>query len=927
MPLAPGVHLDRYEIRSRLGAGGMGEVYLAQDTRLGRAVALKLLLPELSFSREHLRRFEQEARAASALNHPNILTIYEVGSVDSIGFIAMEYVDGVTLRRHISANQRLTVAEAIQVTTQIASGLAAAHEAGIVHRDVKPENIMIRKDGYVKVLDFGLAKLTENPAFPSTINGESTISEAFTHSGTVLGTVSYMSPEQLRGRPVDARTDIWSTGCVLYEMIAGRIPFAGASRADLIVSILEREHAPLSREITPLASELELILTRTLAKERSRRYQSTIDLLLDLRDLEAKSSDSRSTRHGIPRAPQIRISPGSERPAGEGESVRPVARQTTRQRVSTVSASRNTLIVLTMVVVLALLAGGAYLGLQLRKGRPEIPRFRATLQTKLVDTGNAVDAVISPDGKYIAYVIEESGGQSLWGRQAGTVSNAWPIVRQSDLRISGLTFSTDGNFVFYVVFDQKLNQYVLYRIPALGGVSDKLLEDVDTPITFSPGGKQFAFVRGYPAENRTAIVLFEENGKGERVLASRQSPDDFGWKGGPSWSADGELIACAVGRYDTAMSLVAVRVKDGSEIKLSSKTWPWIGRVSWVDGGAGLLVVAKELQSSPPQIWHVSYPSGEATQISSDLSAYSGKGLSTTADSAYFVAIQNNYLSSIWLTPRGASDTAKRLTPTKSDGYHGLSWTPDGKIVFASSASGNQDLWIMDSDGTNRRQLTSGAGANYQPAVTPDGHYVVFASTRSGSQDLWRLNLTRGDLTQLTSGSAADWPQCSPDGRWVVYKSYASGKKTIWKVGIDGGQPTQLTDKYSDWPAVSPDGKYIACEYWDELPTTQAVLALVPFSGGSPVKSFSFPPVTATSLNLPTNVVRWTMRGSALTYIDGQTSVSNIMEQPIEGGAPRFLSHFNSDRIFWFDWSPDGTTAACARGAVTSDVVLFARDR
>jgi serine/threonine protein kinase len=913
MRLVPGARFDRYEIRSRLGAGGMGEVYLAKDLRLGRLVALKLLLPQFSASREHTRRFEQEARAASALNHPNILTIYEIGCFDSINFIAAEYIDGVTLRRRLAAGA-LSINDSIRIASEVASGLSAAHGAGILHRDVKPENIMLRKDGYVKLLDFGLAKLTEDLGLFSGGRDDSTISQAFTNSGTILGTVSYMSPEQLRGMTVDETTDIWSLGCVLYEMLNGRTAFTGASPADLIVSILERDYPPLNDRFTTSAPELELIISKTLAKNKRNRYQSSNELLSDLQDLRTKSRGAHWTTP---------FSGDDVKVRSDEMAVRPTA----RQAETTTRLSRKKLGTLVLLMALLLTAIGAFLISRRRPGSGgQIPDFRAHLRAKLVDTGNAVDAAISPDGKYVAYVTEESTGQSLWGRQAGTVSNAWPIVRQSALRFSGLTFSVDGNHIFYIVFDPELNQYVLYRIPALGGVSEKLLEDIDTPVTFSPDGRQFAFVRGYPAQNQTAIVLADANGKGERILAARRSPDDFGWRGGPSWSKDGELIACAVGRYDTAMSLTAVRVKDGTEIKLSSRMWPWIGRVSWVDNGTGLLLVAKELQSSPPQIWYVSYPSGDAKKVSSDLSSYSVKGVSVTADSSSFVAVQNNYLSSIWVMPRYASDSAKRLTTTKSDGYYGLAWTPDGKIVFASSASGSQDLWIMDADGNNRKQLTSGGAANYQPAVTPDGRYVVFASTRGGGEDLWRLNLSNGELTQLTSGAAADWPHCSPDSRWVVYKSYASGKKTIWKVSIDGGQPIQITDKYSDWPAVSPDGQHIACEYWDELPTTQAVLAIMSVSGRTPIKTFSFPPVTATSLNLPTNVLRWTRDGRSLTYIDGQTGVSNIIEQPISGGIPKRLSRFGSDLIFWFDFAPDGKSIACARGVVTSDVVMFGRE-
>jgi eukaryotic-like serine/threonine-protein kinase len=920
MTLAPGDRFDRYGICSRLGAGGMGEVYLAHDRRLGRPVALKLLLPHLSTSRDHARRFEQEARAASALNHPNILTIYEIGSFNSVNFIAAEFIDGETLRRWLAQSKRLSVNEAIAIAVQVAAALSAAHSAGILHRDVKPENIMLRKDGLVKLLDFGLAKLTEDlELLPAGVTDESTISEVYTTSGTVLGTVSYMSPEQLRGQPIDARTDIWSAGCVLYEMLVGITPFKGDSGADVIVSILERSFQPLPSALIKEAPELSSILSKAIMKDRNDRYQS-IDQFR--RDLETLRSTTGKERTGDAYDPADGI-------VNEAPTAKNVPQ--TNDVVSTTSAKRNAVTAklqrnkggfVALLIAVSLLASVIY-GVY-RQTRKEAPlSFRATLASKLVDTGNALDAAVSPDGKYVAYIVEEKSGQSIWGRQVGATSNAWPIIQQSAQRFSGLTFSPDANYILYIVFDPQVNQYVLYRTPALGGVSEKLLEDVDTPVTFSPDGKRMAFIRGYPSENRTALMLVDADGKREQRLASRPSPDDFGWKGGPAWSADGEWIACAVGRYESTMKLVAVRVSDGKEKELTSRSWKWVGRVSWVDNGKGLIFTAQDLPSSPPQIWFVSYPSGEARRISSDLTSYSMRGLSVTSNSSAFIAIQNNYLSSIWVLSKSNPNVGRRITATKSDGYLGLAWTPNGKIVFSSSASGNQDLWIMDPDGNNRKQLTSGGAASYQPAVSPDGRYVVFVSTRSGSQDLWRLDLAGGDLMQLTNNAIADWPTVSPDNRWVVYKGYASGKKTIWKISIDGGQPVQLTDKYSDWPAVSPDGKYVACEYWDEMPTTRAVLALIPFSGGAPITTFNFPPVTATSLNIPNNVIRWTKGGGTLTYIDGQTGVSNIVQQSLDGGKTSYISRFDSELIFWFDWAPDGNSVACSRGAVTSDVVLF----
>src|SRR3989454_2585429 len=284
--LAPGTHIGRYEIRSQLGAGGMGEVYLAQDTKLDRKVALKILPADLATNQDRMRRFRQEAKAASALNHPNIITIYEIEQIDSVNFIATELIQGETLRQRMrSAPMKL--GEVLDVATQIASALSAAHAVGIVHRDIKPENIMVRQDGIVKVLDFGLAKLTEQPR-PDSVNTEAPTRAAVnTEPGVVLGTAVYMSPEQARGLQVDARTDIFSLGVVVYEMVAGRLPFEGSTSNEVLASMLsEKESQPLARYSREAPVELERIVSKALRKEREQRYQTTKDLLLDLQSLK-----------------------------------------------------------------------------------------------------------------------------------------------------------------------------------------------------------------------------------------------------------------------------------------------------------------------------------------------------------------------------------------------------------------------------------------------------------------------------------------------------------------------------------------------------------------------------------------------------------------------------------------------------------------
>ena len=286
MTIAPGTTLGRYEIRSKIGEGGMGEVYLAQDTKLDRKVALKILPAEVAAHPDRMKRFVQEAKAASALNHPNIITIYEIEQIDSVNFIATEFIDGVTLRQR-SRKASMKIGEVLDVAIQTASALSAAHAAGIVHRDIKPENIMPRRDGIVKVLDFGLAKLTERLP-PDSVDMEApTRAVVNTESGMVMGTAIYMSPEQARGLQVDTRTDIFSLGVVLYEMVAGRLPFEGSTSSEVVASILsEKEPQPLARYSREVPAELERIVSKALRKEREQRYQTTKDLLLDLQSLK-----------------------------------------------------------------------------------------------------------------------------------------------------------------------------------------------------------------------------------------------------------------------------------------------------------------------------------------------------------------------------------------------------------------------------------------------------------------------------------------------------------------------------------------------------------------------------------------------------------------------------------------------------------------
>jgi len=518
----------QYQIIDLLGKGGMGVVYLAFDNDLHRNVALKCLHDDLLSDSQRVQRFKQEARAVSALNHPNILTIHQIGDLDGRQFIATEFVEGETLREVIR-HKRLSVSESLDIVTQIASALSAAHEANIMHRDIKPENVMVRPDGYVKVLDFGLAKLTEafitNSKLSTLIN---------TEQGTIVGTVQYMSPEQARGLAVDARTDVWSLGVVLYEMLTEHPPFDGETKSDVIAAILEREPSPLTRYREEAPEALQLIITGALKKDRNARYQTAKDLLVDLRSLrqrlEANPDSFRETRTESPDNPLSEVRQKEPpRETSAGVAARPTS--SAEYIVSEIKQHKASVAVVLLTVVVVATAIAFWLsGILGRNKSTAHPQSMAI--TRPIANDRVRGAAISPDGKYIAYVVQEPiccFQQSLRLKQVGTASDI-QIHPPSGLRPQRLAFAPDGNFLYFTDSSD-----ALYQMPTIGGPKTKLITDVHSPISFSPDGKRLAFLRdNYPGKDETALMVANADGSGEVKIASRKKPDFFG--GAPAWS-------------------------------------------------------------------------------------------------------------------------------------------------------------------------------------------------------------------------------------------------------------------------------------------------------------------------------------------------------------------------------------------------------
>src|SRR5262245_41448836 len=664
MAIASGTILGSYRILSFLGAGSTGEVYLAEDERLGRKVAVKVVAPQHAENPDRLWRFEQEARAASSLNHPNIVTIHEIGKVGSHRFIVAEFVEGQTLRKRLSLG-RLTIPEAAEIAAQVVSALESAHAAGIVHRDIKPENIMLRPDGYIKVLDFGLAKLLASPIQQLPVDSRETLPHLRTEPGWLQGTPLYMSPEQARGQPVDGRSDLFSLGIVLYEMAAGRSPFDGASVSDVIGLILHVDPAPLDRYVE--APEImNWIVSKALAKNVEERYQSAQDFRVDLQQLKR----------------QLGLGSGP----GPNFAARPMA-STKGLRRSRWKLAFGSILFLS----LALLGGWL---LQVVSNRRPLSSSAPTMQM-IATTGECLKAAVSPDGKYVAYVTAQSGKQALWLRQLTATPVDVQIVPARTGFFGGLTFSPDSNYIHYILYGEGSSKADLYQISILGGQPRKLLNDIDNAVTFSRDGKRFAFIRNYPFRE-VALFVANADGTQERKIAVRHYPELLAT---PAWSPDQETIVCSTGsqQEERPRSLVAVRVRDGTETVILSPAWTGIESVAWLSDGSGVVLTAVDPDSRLYQIWEVS-KDGRSRRITSDLNNYSAVSLS--ADSRLLLAVQENQVSNILVAPGANEAQVRQITsnkgPGKIDGVFGLAWTPERKIVYVSRASGNEDIWIME---------------------------------------------------------------------------------------------------------------------------------------------------------------------------------------------------------------------------------------
>jgi eukaryotic-like serine/threonine-protein kinase len=869
--LQPGDQLGSYQIVGLLGVGGMGEVYLANDLSLHRKVAIKLLPKLIAGDILFLDRLEQEARAASRLNHPNILTVYQFVREPEHCYLVTEWVDGGSLRSRIQQSL-LSLSEALFILRQVAAALVTAHKHGIIHRDIKPENLMLRSEGLAKVLDFGLAKVTPLPAVRPFAEIEAAASSE-DPSGFLLGTANYMSPEQVRGELLDERTDIWSWGVVLYEALTGVRPFERATPSLTLKAVLgaNPDFKVVPRRIKPL-------LHRCLSKRRNRRFRSFEALLRELDQLH-------------PAPAQLIPLPADHRSLPK---VRP---------------GLSLFLLSTIVTILSIWAW------DIGRNRP----FEVERLERLTSLGNVTESAISPDGRFIAYASGDARRQELHVRQLALETDVLRVPSAEGV-ILGITFAPKREHFYFVRKYRGVGR--LFRVPCLTGSPELVLDGVDSPVTFSPGGSAMCFVRNDAANGLCSLVSRDTRTGVERLLLTRRPPVYLS-STPPVWSPDGKSLVFSEyrsGGQGVQNQLHRLGLIDGRLARIEHPSWFLINRPGWLNNSLELAVAAMPTGAIESSIYFLHPFSNRLYPLRTSYGDYGN--LSLTTDSNLLATVQTEHFSDIWIAPSARPTDARRVN-VKGTRFRGLSWSGNDHLVSQSSIYGRPDLWEIDSSGGDIQAITGDDSYKWDMVVARDRHFVVFVSDRDGASHLWRSDLTPA-ASHLTnprrvthSLNIEQDPALTPDGKWLIFTSISRDKKvsTLWKVASTGGKPEQLTDSIARRPVVSPNGKWIACEYSPNRQTWY--MSLLPVSGA--IKPRPLRTISTDSW------MRWSPDGKYLAYTDKDDGSSNIWAQPLTGQPARQLTRFRDHVILAFDWAPNGRYIAYIRGRSTSDLILMHR--
>ena len=895
MSLKAGTRLGPYEVVALIGAGGMGEVYRGRDARLHRDVAIKVLTARPTMDALAAVRFEREARAIAALNHPNICAIYDIGQQDDRQYFVMELLEGETMHRRL-ARGPLDVATFLEQAIALADALDAAHSRGLIHRDLKPANIFVAVRGQVKILDFGLAK--QMPSFEDVTHAAD---DKLTDPAVGVGTLAYMSPEQLRGERLDARTDVFSLGLVLYEMATGHHAFSGSTGAVISAAILSQETKP-PRQLRPeLPVRLEETILKALEKDRDLRCQGVAELRADLKRLRRHADRAQSPLGSAPPMTPVQsiaapaAAPSSSRETGPPASsdVQLIAGLVKRHRVA------STLFGLVVVGTLAAVPPWRHAdssGTKVSDAFPDLQIQPLTLR------GDASVGAISPDGKFVAYVRRNGG---MWVRQTATENDVQVAPFVQGRSYQALTITPDSNSVDFVAGDGP--QRDLWRVPLLGGAPRRLVSDVWSAPGWSPDGRRMAFLRTKGGLEDTSLIVADQDGTHERVLVTRRPPRDFpniltgGTTNRPAWSADGtKLILVGMSAGDPeSTEMVIVDATTGAELRTLPIKEGLALEAAWLDDTHVLLNSSTSFNSLTG-VWMVDITNGKWIPVTREFTQF--RWVSLTADRRMGVATRTIKRSGIWLGSASGEDGRFVVPETGAAAGHPVVDDEGGVVYVAYAGNGASTLYRLAPGASKPTVLgdggTYGAGGS---ATTADGRFVVFNS--SPETPLYRVNADGTGPVKLVDRNARG-PAITPDGRTALFSLF--GVPGLYSVPLAGGAVRKVSDLWvGSSVAVSPDGRRLL--FVSSKPTICTLCDL---------------PDCTNVKQLVLKSWRWAPDSQGVAYINQQDG-RNLWEQPLDGSPPHALTHFQDAQILDFAWSPDGKRLVLSRGRRSDDIVLL----